>query len=184
MIRVARSTDAKQIAPLLVNAMKELAIKYVNDPDPMHAIPLFESFVGKKDNQYSYQNMIVYCIGTQIAGLINCYDGKDFISLRAAFLAHVNSQFHSDLPDEAETEAGEYYIDALSVVESCQGKGIGKALLLEAIEAARLKGFTKVGLLVGKDNDKAAQLYLKLGFEVVGDKEFLGENYLHLQFTP
>jgi ribosomal protein S18 acetylase RimI-like enzyme len=184
MIRVARSSDAKQIAPLLMNAMKELAIKYVNDTDPMLAIPLFERFVGKKNNQYSYENMNVYCIGDQIAGVINGYDGKDFSDLRVAFLTHVNRQFQSNLPNEAETEAGEYYIDALSVIDSCQGKGIGKALLQEAIQEAKVKGFTKVGLLVEKDNGRAAQLYMKLGFEVVAEKEFLGESYLHLQFTP
>jgi ribosomal protein S18 acetylase RimI-like enzyme len=184
MIRAATPNDAKQIAPLLVDAMKELAIKYVNDPDPVVAIPLFKSFVGKQNNQYSYQNMIVYCIGAQIAGVINAYDGKDFNDLRTTFLTYVNLQFHSDITNEAETEAGEYYIDALSVVKSCQGKGIGKALLQEAIQNAKSKGFSKVGLLVEKDNYKAAQLYKKLGFEVIAERDFLGERYSHLQFTP
>jgi ribosomal protein S18 acetylase RimI-like enzyme len=39
-----------------------------------------------------------------------------------------------------------------------------------------------LGLLVDKDNPDAKKLYLKLGFEIVGEKTLVGKNMEHLQF--
>jgi len=38
-----------------------------------------------------------------------------------------------------------------------------------------------LGLLVDKDNPAAKKLYLKLGFEFVGNKTFAGKQMEHLQ---
>jgi ribosomal protein S18 acetylase RimI-like enzyme len=183
MIRPAGPNDATKVAVLLVDAMKELAVQYANDPDPYRAIPIFERFVAQDNNQYSYQNMLVYCLEEEVVGVINGYDGKRFSDLRSPFLSYLHDELQITIPDEAETAAGEYYIDALSVSSDYQGKGIGKKLILHLIENAKEEGFEKIGLLVGTDNDDAKRLYESLGFSVVGVKHLLGEHYHHLQLT-
>jgi len=181
MIRSANPNDAVNIAPLLIDAMKELAIQYANNPDPYQAVPIFEHFITQKNNQYSYQNMLVFCIDEEVIGVINGYDGKRFSDLRGPFISYLQDELQTTIPNEAETAEGEYYIDALSVSKHHQGKGIGKKLILYLIEKARKDGFEKIGLLVSTEKDAAKRLYQSLGFSIVGLKHLLGERYHHMQ---
>ncbi len=73
-----------------------------------------------------------------------------------------------------------------------QGKGIGRALLTEAIERARLiPGLEQVGLAVVTPNRRARGLYASLGFETYGvepnalvvDGEHLDEEFMVLRLT-
>jgi len=90
--------------------------------------------------------------------------------------------FNRDFHPEDETQAGEYYIDCVGVIPNQQGKGIGTQVFLFLInEYANQKDKT-LGLLVDKKNPKAKQLYLKLGFEIVGEKILAGKKMEHLQF--
>jgi len=49
-----------------------------------------------------------------------------------------------------------------------RGKGVGNALMLEAIRRAREKGFEKICLSTFSDNLAAIRLYKKHGFEIIG----------------
>ena len=73
-----------------------------------------------------------------------------------------------------------------------QGRGIGRALLTEAIERARLiPGLEQVGLAVVTPNRRARGLYASLGFETYGvepnalvvDGEHLDEEFMVLRLT-
>ena len=73
-----------------------------------------------------------------------------------------------------------------------QGKGIGRALLTEAVERARLvPGLEQVGLAVVTPNRRARGLYASLGFETYGvepnalvvDGEHLDEEFMVLRLT-
>jgi ribosomal protein S18 acetylase RimI-like enzyme len=57
-------------------------------------------------------------------------------------------------------------ISALGVGPSIRGKGFGRQVMLEAIEAARKRGERKLVLEVINSNERAAALYTGLGFEV------------------
>ncbi len=73
-----------------------------------------------------------------------------------------------------------------------QGKGIGRALLTEAVARARLvPGLEQVGLAVVTPNRRARGLYASLGFETYGvepnalivDGEHLEEEFMVLRLT-
>ena len=73
-----------------------------------------------------------------------------------------------------------------------QGKGIGRALLTEAVERARLvPGLEQVGLAVVTRNRRARGLYASLGFETYGvepnallvEGEHLDEEFMVLRLT-
>ncbi len=78
------------------------------------------------------------------------------------------------------------------VPSEVQGKGIGRALLTEAVERARLvPGLEQVGLAVVTPNRRARGLYASLGFETYGvepnalivDGEHLDEEFMVLRLT-
>ncbi|MFC5500228.1 GNAT family N-acetyltransferase [Caenimonas terrae] len=56
----------------------------------------------------------------------------------------------------------------LGLIPEYRGRGIGAALMAEALERAWAKGFTRIELTVRTDNVRAKRLYEGLGFTVEG----------------
>ncbi|AFL81034.1 acetyltransferase [Aequorivita sublithincola DSM 14238] len=181
-IRPARPEDFKHVAPLIIQAMEDLACSFANTEDPQEAIPLFEHFFQKKANQYSFEHTLVYEEMGKIMGSITFYDGALLPQYRKPFLEYIAEKYEvTDLVIEDETAPKEVYIDTLSVSPKYQGKGIGKKLLASAINQAKKGNLEKIGLLVDYKNPKAKKLYSALGFESVGEKQLGNSVYEHLQ---
>lgn len=181
-IRPALPDDFKKVAPLIVQAMEDLACTFANTDTPEKAYPLFEHFFQKKANQYSFEHTLVYVKDGEILGSITFYDGKLLPQYRAPFLQHIAKSYKvTDILIEDETNPGEVYIDTLSVAAQHQGKGIGKKLLAAAIKQATAEGHEKIGLLVDFKNPNAKKLYVSLDFESVGKKRLGNSEYEHLQ---
>ena len=64
-------------------------------------------------------------------------------------------------------------ISRIYCLSAFQGKGIGKALLLEAMKAARVKNYSTIWLGVWKENKKAITFYQSFGFRTFGTTDFL-----------
>lgn len=181
-IREAVPADAHQIAGLIILAMDDLAAKFAGESDPFKAIPLFEHFAALPANQYSYENILVYEAEGVVCGMISAYDGAKLEILRAPFLAYLKKTYGFDAVPEAETEAGEYYIDCISVAEGKQGQGIGKKLIQTLMERIIPVKHDTLGLLVSLNNPQAEKLYSKLGFKVISQRHFMGGDYNHMQY--
>lgn len=179
-IRPAQKYDYLQVAPLIVQAMEDLAMKFTQSSDLEKALPVFEYFFQQKGNQYSYENTLVFEENGEIIGSITGYDGNKLDELRNPFLAHLLNEFEFAQIPEDETEAGEFYLDTVSVSKNHQGKGIGRKLIEAMIQHAQEKGFDKVGLLVDVENPSAKKLYERIGFQVVKTKNLMGGQYEHL----
>lgn len=59
---------------------------------------------------------------------------------------------------------------AISVLEECRGKGIGSALMRKMLYMLKEEGFQKTSLAVQKAN-YAAKMYMKLGFQIIGEND-------------
>lgn len=183
-IRPATAADAKNIAPLLIQAMGKLADRFSNNAPFNEQLALFEQFVRLPDNQYSFENTLVYEANSIILGMSNGYDGGRLQVLRYSFLEYIKTRFAVIFkPIEDETEAGEFYLDCVSVAGAAQGRGLGTELLQVMLERGKRLCFPKAGLLVDADNLQAKKLYLKLGFEIIKPKTFMGGSYFHMQYV-
>jgi ribosomal protein S18 acetylase RimI-like enzyme len=58
----------------------------------------------------------------------------------------------------------------MGVIAEFRGQGIGKALILAAIEKAKTAGLTRIELLVREENKRAIALYEHVGFVMEGIK--------------
>jgi len=185
MIRPARPSDFPFVVPLIIGAMKDVVRVFINDDDPGKALPLFEHFFKLRNNQYSYENTLVFVDAEdQICGSVTAYDGGLLDSYRKPFIDYLQDNYGlRDFDPGQETEAGEYYLDTVSVAPGRWGSGIGKELILAAIEHARTLEYERVGLIVDKKNPMAKKLYQRLGFQVIKDRLFMGGEYEHMQFV-
>ena len=179
MIRTATPSDAPFVAPLMFQAMSEIVFKLIQREDPHESVRFLERLFMEQNNQYSYENTLVYEKDKQILGSLVYYDGAHIDSLSQSVFDFVKASYGHNIRLEKETQAGEYYIDTLSVSPKAQGKGIGSSLLLHLKE--QLKGET-IGLLVSMDNPQAEKLYLRMGFVYADMKMLAGAPYKHLVY--
>jgi L-amino acid N-acyltransferase YncA len=79
---------------------------------------------------------------------------------------------------ENQMDLGSHIVNAgYMVSENARGKGIGKAMALFSLEEAKRLGFRGMQFnLVVKTNEKAVNLWLKLGFKIIGE---IPEAYKH-----
>ncbi|TRZ42966.1 GNAT family N-acetyltransferase [Robertkochia solimangrovi] len=182
-IRKAKKEESQKIAPLIFLAMEDIAYNFAGEKSKDKAIQFLESLIKEKNNQYSYENCWVAETQEAIAGMAVIYNGAHLASLRKPVTEKVMSMFSRSFELEDETQAGEYYIDCISVAPDHQGKGIGSKILLFLIEEYVHKHHETLGLLVDKDNPNAKRLYVKLGFEPVDEKIIAGKEMEHLQLT-
>ncbi|WJS93159.1 GNAT family N-acetyltransferase [Flavobacterium johnsoniae] len=183
-IRKATISDSKYIAPILLLAMEEIIYKFIAKKDYASAKEFLEHFIGRENNQYSYQNCYVAEENNEIIGAVNIYKGSDIERLRNPIIEFVRENYNPEFDPEFETKEGEFYIDSLGVNQNHQGKGIGSKLLLFLIDDFVYQKNETLGLLVEEDNPLAKNLYLKLGFNVVGGKTLVGKKLDHLQISP
>lgn len=78
------------------------------------------------------------------------------------------------------TNKGEYYIEHIAVSETARGYGIGTKLLEKVFdEAKQLKDIKKVTLYVAGTNQRAVNLYERIGFKIIKKRNSL---LMHLFF--
>lgn len=182
IIRQARPEDAVEVAPLIVQAMESLASAFIGGGEIADAVPLFEYLFVQTENQYSHDNTLVLEENGEILGSITSYDGKHLIDYREKLVQYIEKKYGvSGLELENETQAGELYIDTLSVSPNAQGKGVGTALIKALIEKARKDGHSHVGLLVDLDNPNAKRLYERIGFVAAGEVILAKDVFEHMQ---
>ncbi|MCL2413433.1 MAG: GNAT family N-acetyltransferase [Bacteroidales bacterium] len=186
-IRKAKLEDSKAVADYIMLAMEEIVYQFIGRDAKEEATQFMENLVRKTANPYSYENSWVVDIDGDIAAAGVVYDGAKMLELRKVVGQDIKAVFGEELyqryiNSEIETEAGEYYIDCVGVSPNHQGKGIGSKIFQFLIDeyVHNRKGI--LGLLVDKDNPNAKKLYLKLGFEIVGEKTLTGKEMEHLQF--
>jgi len=116
-----------------------------------------------------------------------CFDDAwDAASLRTMLAAPEAYTFHH--PDGfvvARVAGGEAEILTLAVAPQARGKGLGRALLCEAIAKAEQLGAGAMFLEVGSGNPAARALYAGLGFAPVGARKayYRGQDALVLRLS-
>lgn len=74
--------------------------------------------------------------------------------------------FISSTSGSGRLEKGDYYVSNVAVYPEFRGRGIGKALMLEAERLAMESGAKRIALDVEMENEIAIAVYQKLGYSV------------------
>ena len=168
MIRQPKPEERKQIIPLIQTIIEdmELPILKVVSLNTLHA--MLEEAMLQENFRYSLTNTLVYIEDGTVAGAIFGYHG------------HLEPSIDEPFYEDSETQAGEWYIDILSVHPNYRRKGIGIKLLQAAEDLAKQQGASVIALNCEEINDKAYQLYQKLGYTATSTKILSGHSYYHM----
>ncbi|MBA2870346.1 ribosomal protein S18 acetylase RimI-like enzyme [Anoxybacillus calidus] len=102
---------------------------------------------------------------------------KEYIRRGQCFVAEINGQIigvYVLLPTRPET----IELVNIAVDEKQQGKGIGKQLVLHAVENAKQQGYKTMEIGTGNSSIRQLALYQKCGFRITGvDRDFFVKHY-------
>ncbi len=182
MIRFATQKDADSVAPLMFQAMEDIVYKLIGKEDKSEGILFLRTLFLQENNQYSFKNTFVFEQNGEIMGSLVFYDGADLHALRQPVLDLIQEKYGIVVSVEDETQAGEIYIDTVSVNPKGQGRGIGSQLIAFLQQYATENKNQRIGLLVDTNNPQAEKLYTRLGFVFANEQTLAGGIYKHLVF--
>lgn len=179
--RSATREDASWIARQVLEALHWEMYVLPLTPEKWEAWRELSVLCGQEEVLYSYRHTTVALWGGEPVGCLVAYEGKDYARLRANTFGQLTCLQGTDSATMSdETQVGEWYIDSLAVSPESRGKGVGRQLLMLAVEQAQQRG-VKASLLVDPKNKKAQDLYLSLGFERVGELFAFGQWFWKMQ---
>lgn len=132
----------------------------------------------RTDTLYSWRNARIACACGKRAGAVVSYPGDIYVAARSITFPLLPdlTQAQIDATD-IETLPGEWYLDSLAVLPELRRAGIGKMLVMDAIERGRNAGYTQFTLLAEKSSTHLVEYYTRLGFTIESEKLYLGNAY-------
>ena len=183
MIRQPKRDERRQIILLIELIMQDMELPILEHTSPEMLYAMLEEAMLQEDFRYSLTNTLVYIEDESVAGAIFGYHGHlepqiddPFYQLYETY----NIPSSIRLYEDSETQAGEWYIDILSVHENHRRKGIGMKLLQAVEDLAKQQGASVIALNCEEMNVKAYQLYQKLGYTTTSTKNLSGHSYYHM----
>ena len=162
-IRQATKQDCAQIAPLMYQAIHEIAYTLTGSTNTDEVLERLAMWVEKSKNRLSHENIWVAEIDGEVAGMIISYRGDEAEELDRPIREWLTAHGSEEELD-VETEGFVQYIDSLAVLEAYGGRGIGTKLIEQICTVATERGIPAVTLNVDQDNQAAHRLYTRLGF--------------------
>lgn len=183
-IRKATINDASFIALVIAEALGDDIMERNSSipcPEDEYRLRLLTGVARTDGTLYSWRNTFIAENETGVSvGALVAYPGDEYIAMRKLTFSMLSELINFNVSQmDAETRAGEYYIDSIAVVPEFRNRGIGKDLLRIAIsEAKRLQ--RPAILACAPDNLSAMQLYQSLGFSHQGNLFIFGHHYLRM----
>jgi ribosomal protein S18 acetylase RimI-like enzyme len=181
MIRQAIRRDFAEAVPLIWQAIGDLAFLLTGTSEVQKTVSILSDFFQQENNRLSYQNALVMEEEGHLVGLVLLYDGAKARELDLP-LERAAAARSGDLNYHIPTEPGvsEFYLDTLSVIPRCQGRGYGRILIEAGCDRARRLQHSRIALLVEVDNPAAKRLYDRLGFRTDYTRLLAGHEYFHM----
>jgi len=180
-LRVATSEDALPVARLVYEAIHDIAYQLTGETTEEQAIAALAELFRRPGNRFSAKQVLVAEEDGRVAGMILCYHGSEADKLDAPLAERLRQRTGNPSPAiDKETDEDEYYIDSIAVFPEFRGRGIAKALLEAAEQAAADSGWERIALNVEYGNDRAASLYRAAGYAADKTIAINGSPFYHM----
>jgi len=179
-IRQARPTDAQHIAPLVYQAIHDIAYSLTGTTDQALMLERLTMWIQQPNNRLSHENIWVAVLEDEVAGVLIAYPGRDALALDRPiqeWLVSHGLDGHLDV----ETEGDVFYLDSISVDSRFGGRGIATQLIEFCLAYAREQHIPAVTLNVDQTNPGAARLYERLGFLKQMERDISGDRFDYMK---
>ena len=180
IVRPARLDDAPFVAPLIVDAIDEIANRITGEDEPKAILNSLEELFKRTDNRHSYKNTYIAENNSGVAGIMVVYGGNQATILDSNLEKWLAAKGAMVQTIEVEARPDEFYIDTICTAPQYRGHGVGTTLLKYADKIAKEKGYQKVSLSVEKQKERARHLYEKMGFVYSEPWMIIGEEFDHM----
>ena len=180
LIRQAKPEDAPLIAPLIYDAIGDIAKRLTGESDEANIISALTELVTRENNRHSYLYTYIAENADNLLGIAVLYDGKTGKKLDAQLQQFLNEKFGETATIDVEAHDDEFYIDTICVTGAARGQGIGTQLLQFAEHVAREKKYEKLSLNVELQKLQARKLYERMGFEITEPWTLIEEPFHHM----
>jgi ribosomal protein S18 acetylase RimI-like enzyme len=185
-VRNVHPQETASLAKLIRLAIDDIAHQLTGTTNETDVLERLEMFIGMEGNRFSSSCILVKEIEGMPIGMVLCYHGSEASQLYAPIVEQLKAWTPDTSPlIDQESDEDEYYIDAIAVNFSYQGRGYSKELIAAAERRAVQLNYDKIALNVDQSNVKAQFLYEKLGYKT--DKEVIihRKPYWHMvKFLP
>lgn len=188
-IRKALKSDYEECVRFIRSAIEEQANLFSGSDDNEVINQEMYDYFKSENNRCSHDICdLVEFDGKVIGSMISC-SGAQLRVRNAPILNRLKEKFPNEKEYEkwakhidgvVEASDDEYYIDNIGIDISFRGKGIGTRLIRYAEEKALNLGMKKVSMLADVENEKAFQLYVRLGYEYDYNVRIGIHEYRHL----
>lgn len=184
-IRKAILEDAPKTAPLIYEAIGDIANRLTGETELAQILSTLEVLFRRTDNRHSYLYTYIaeHEVTRDILGILVLYNGQVGVELDVNLQRWLEQKNAAITSIDVEAYPDEYYVDTICVHESARGLGIGTALLHFAEEVAQRNGYSKIALNVETQKVKAQKLYERLGYVVTEPWTIINEPFFHMVKT-
>ena len=181
-IRDAREDDAEFLAQVILAAahLSDMGADTANSTATATAASAGDltAICRRTDTLYSWRNARIACACGKRAGAMVSYPGDSYNTARSITFPLLPGLTQAQIDStDIETLPGEWYLDSLAVLPEFRRAGIGKMLVMDAIERGRNAGYTQCTLLAEKSSTHLVEYYTRLGFAIESNKLYLGNAY-------
>lgn len=180
MIRKAEPQDAAFAAPLIYEAIGDIAHTLTGATEQEEALLLLEQFFAQKGNRLSYENAVIAMHEGVPVGVALFYHGSQTEQLDRPFVEYVQKRTGVAPTLVKEARDDEFYLDSVAVRADQRGKGIGTMLLSAFEQEAIRRKHDRIALLVDEENPRARQLYESMGYRQDGNVTVSGHQFRHM----
>lgn len=184
MFRNAKEEDADQILPILFQIFDEMELDVFKEVGDEKMAQVIKEGFFQPGYRYGLGNILVNEIDGKIAAIMVGYpeELEDTIDEPLIKIMHNHGIKEKNLFGDKEAWPGEWYLDSFAVAPEFQGKGIGTKTMEHFIDVIRDRGEKILSLNVDVNNEPAKHVYVKTGFEKVGQLYIGSHLYDHMQY--
>ncbi len=179
-IRQAQPADAEQAAPLIIDAIGDIAKRMTGETEWDRVEQELCVLFKREDNRHSHLYTYVAELDEKVAGIMVLYAGADAPKLDRNLSEWLSKKGATNSEVDSESLSDELYIDTICIDPAFRGKGIGTKLFEYAEEVAKQNNSAKLSLNVEIEKEPAIRLYERLGYEIVSPWTIIGEPFHHM----
>lgn len=183
MIRKVRKEEIHHLYPFVYRLLSDADSPLLDSIEEDDLTQIIIDAMKSPQYRYGYKHAWICIHDEEIAGVLFGYPGESVPLVDGPLQVALAERGFTPkgIEQHSETQAGEWYLDALVVAPHFRNQGIGQRMLQTIDNIAKDAGYTIIGVNCPSDDEELYRLYIEAGFE--DHTKILLENKVYYHMT-